>query len=430
MLDKIAVRKENSVSLRIVQHAVKLRVLILFLFISSLCFSQREANIWYFGTNAGLDFNSGAPVALLNGALDTFEGCATISDSNGNLLFYSDGSTVYNRDHQIMLNGTGLNGNVSSTHSAIIVPKPGDPNIYYIFTVPATGNPIGLQYSEVDMTLDGGLGAINSVKNVFLDRTSEKITAVRSSVANEYWVVSHRWIEDQGTVDPELTDEFIAFNVSSAGINPTPVVSAVGTPVGGDFRSAIGQIKISPDGTKLAVARYIGLSEFQLFDFNSATGEISNAITLARNFDINEGTSGQTGPYGIEFSPNSQRLYCGVFDGHLFQFDLSSGNAVDIIASQTQLSADTDFRGSLQVATDGKIYMAKAAVFMDVIDLPNEVGLLSNYTLDAVDLAGRNGGIGLPPFIQTFFQTSIQVQNVCFGDVTEFSINDSVDTAN
>jgi len=67
-------------------------------------YSQKEANIWYFGENAGLDFNSGVPVALLDGQLNTREGCATISDKNGNLLFYTDGITVWNRSHKIMQN--------------------------------------------------------------------------------------------------------------------------------------------------------------------------------------------------------------------------------------------------------------------------------------------------------------------------------------
>src|SRR5690606_7299225 len=100
-----------------------------------ICIAQNEANIWYFGENAGLDFNSGSPIALLDGQLNTLEGCSTISDSDGNLLFYSDGIKVWNKNHQIMLNGTGLHGHVSSTHSALIIPKPNNSNIYYIFTV-------------------------------------------------------------------------------------------------------------------------------------------------------------------------------------------------------------------------------------------------------------------------------------------------------
>jgi hypothetical protein len=80
--------------------------------LSTFGFSQGEANIWYFGQNAGLDFNGGSPVALTNGQLATDEGCATISDTNGQLLFYTDGITVYNKNHSIMANGTGLTGHL------------------------------------------------------------------------------------------------------------------------------------------------------------------------------------------------------------------------------------------------------------------------------------------------------------------------------
>src|SRR5687768_1932810 len=81
-------------------------------------FSQKEANIWFFGTNAGLDFNSGSPVAITGGMINTHEGCASVCDANGDLLFYSDGITVWNKNHQVMPNGSGLSGDYSSTQSA------------------------------------------------------------------------------------------------------------------------------------------------------------------------------------------------------------------------------------------------------------------------------------------------------------------------
>ena len=107
-------------------------LLLLFSLFSS--YGQKEAAIWYFGENAGLDFRSGVPVALEDGALSTLEGCATIFDTEGNLLFYTDGSTVWNRNHLVMPNGTQLLGNATSTQSAIIVPKPNDSDIFYVFT--------------------------------------------------------------------------------------------------------------------------------------------------------------------------------------------------------------------------------------------------------------------------------------------------------
>src|SRR5262245_26794541 len=100
-------------------------------------FSQGYANWWYFGSNAGVTFQSGSPVAASGGQINTVEGTAAFSDASGNRLFYTEGVTVWNRNHIPMPNGNGLMGNASSTQSAVIVQKPGSTNIYYIFTVDA-----------------------------------------------------------------------------------------------------------------------------------------------------------------------------------------------------------------------------------------------------------------------------------------------------
>ncbi|WP_422081215.1 hypothetical protein [Ulvibacterium sp.] len=66
-------------------------------------FGQGETSSWYFGNGAGILFNDDGTVSpLTTGMLETFEGCATISDSFGNLLFYMDRITVYDRTHSIM----------------------------------------------------------------------------------------------------------------------------------------------------------------------------------------------------------------------------------------------------------------------------------------------------------------------------------------
>src|ERR1043165_4820096 len=94
--------------------------------------AQNEAIKLYFGQNAGLDFSTAPPTVLTNGALVTAEGCATISDHFGNLLFYTDGSTVWNASHAVMANGSGLFGNSSTTQAALIVRQPGSQTIFHI----------------------------------------------------------------------------------------------------------------------------------------------------------------------------------------------------------------------------------------------------------------------------------------------------------
>jgi len=378
-------------------------------------FSQNETNIWYFGQNAGLDFNSGTPVPLLDGALDTTEGCATISNSSGNLLFYTDGTTVYNRNHAVMLNGTGLHGDISSTSSAIIVPKPNNADIYYIFTVDNNAGADGLQYSEVDMTLDGGLGGITVNKNILLfTPTTEKLTAIKGSITNEYWVVSHKW----------NSNEFIAYKVTDMGVNTTPITSAVGSIVSGNFtKSFIGQIKISPDGSKLAVARSKGSSEVQLFDFNATTGLVSNPLTVLDLPNTEE-------VYGVEFSPNSKVLYASVLGNGVYQYNLQTGSPTNIITSQLVLTTLPRPYGAMQLASDGKIYIAKAGKFyIDFITNPNILGTGCSYQYEGLYLGGRRSRLGLPPFIQSYLEIEdITFTDTCFGDATAFTLTNTVDS--
>jgi len=164
---------------------------IIFFLIASFCFAQKEGLNWYFGQEAGLRFHNGYPEPM-SGKLSTSEGCATISDEDGYLQFYTDGITVWNRQHLVMQNGTGLYGNSSSTQSGVIVPVPGDTNIYYIFTVSnldKKGKGVGFCYSKVDMRLDYGNGAITEKNVLLFSSTTERITSVKHQNDYGVWVI-------------------------------------------------------------------------------------------------------------------------------------------------------------------------------------------------------------------------------------------------
>ena len=127
--------------------------------VSYSCFGQKEHNIWYFGCEAGVSFNTQTPTALADGMICTNEGCSSICNSNGQLLFYTDGSTIYNRNHEVMQNGADLSGGWTSTQAALIVKQPEHNEKYYVFTTANEAQLPGLRYSGVDMSLDCGLGA-------------------------------------------------------------------------------------------------------------------------------------------------------------------------------------------------------------------------------------------------------------------------------
>lgn len=375
------------------------------LFILSMLVSQAqgEANIWYFGENAGLDFNSGSPVALTNGQLVTDEGCATISNSIGQLLFYTDGITVYNRNHVVMLNGNGLMGHPSSTQSATIVPKPGSSNLFYIFTTDNEHDPDGFRYSIVDMNLDGGNGAVTSDKNVLVYTPSiENLGVTKHGNGTDFWIITHGW----------NSNSFIAYQLTSTGFNLTPVVTNIGAIITGsatDFVAA-GTIKISPSGSKLA---FTSVSDIvQLFNFNNNTGILSNAITL-----ITE--PGEL--YGAAFSPDESLLYISNAFGKIYQFNL---NTSDIPNSKITIH-NGNVPGQIQVGPDNKIYIAfNNRTKLGVINNPNILGLGCNFVLDGIDLAGKKSKSGLPSFNQSFFFIpTMQFSNSCEGDNVSFSFS-------
>jgi len=284
-------------------------------------FSQGEYNIWYFGFNAGIDFNGGAPVALTNGALSTSEGSSSISDAAGNLLFYTDGISVWNRNHSVMPNGTGLHGNSSSIQAALIIKQPGTTDIYYVFTTTNNATAYGMKYSVVNMTLNGGLGDVTTKNIALVTPCGEKLAAVPHTNCTDIWILTHGY----------NNNTFYAYLLTSTGVNPA-ITSNVGASHNGGsagaFNSALGAMKASPDGTQLAVCdQYSGL--FEVFDFNAGTGVVSNTLSLSPIYRA----------FGTEFSPDGSKVYVSERQGsQLWQFDLSAGSTAAIQASKTLIS--------------------------------------------------------------------------------------------
>lgn len=367
-------------------------IFFLFSFFSSTSvYSQvgKEANNWFFGVNAGLDFNSGSPVAVTTGAMNISEGCSSISDQNGGLLFYTDGRNVWNRSHVVMGNGTGLsagNGG-SSTQGALIVPRPGSNTLYYIFTTDEQGGGAGLRYSVVDMSLNATMGDV-TVKNVLLySPTTEKLTAVKHCNGKDIWLISHE----------DLSNTFKNYLITSTGIQPV-VNSSVGTAltVGA---AEIGQMKVSPTGAKIALACYTSSNVLELFDFNNVNGTVSNPISIANN----------AWGYGVEFSPNGRLLYVtDVQNKRINQYDVCAGSSAAFAASKVQVGTSANSLLSLQLGPDRKIYAARWAnplvAWVGVINSPNTVGVGCGYVDNGVALSTGRSQQGLPGFVQSFFR--------------------------
>lgn len=396
----------------------KMRNLVIIIFVlcsSQLLNSQNEASNWFFGNRLGLEFNGiSKPTVRNDGALVTLEGCSSISDSAGNLLFYSDGSTVWDRNHRIMPHGTGLLGDESSTQSAIIAPHPTQSNIYYLFTVGSTQIPTGYHYYTIDMSLNGGFGdVIGSSVDLSGDDNgfewTEKITAVYGDTCNTVWVISL------------VRNKFYAYLINENGVNTTPVISEV-TFVAS--RLSRGYLKASPNGKKI-VAAHQGINGgdngLYLYDFDNSTGEVIETNTTL--FDRS------TQVYGIEFSSKTTKLYASTINNEqykLYQFDLNAANIKNsgIIIHQE----NSAFRGALQLGPDRKIYVTIPETYLigsnylDVINFPELDGALCDFEEDYIFFGNTNSVMqGLPPFIQSyFFENEINIVNP-FEDVTSIS---------
>ncbi len=273
-------------------------ILPLLLFTVTKSTAQGQADNWYFGNKAALNFSTCNPIVVTGSQINTIEGCATISDANGNLLFYTDGIRVWNKLNLIMQNGTGLFGAPSSTQSGVIVPLPGNDSIYYIFTVDVENGGKGLNYSIVNINLNGGLGSVITKNTNLLVSANEKLTAVRHNNQKDIWVITRQF----------ESDKYYAWLVNAAGISNTPVISVSPNYLGSPVNTSRGYLKPSTDGKKL-VAAFGEYYFLEISKFNDLTGAITDILKMNSKPATIKTSGTSISAYGIEFSPDNRLLY-------------------------------------------------------------------------------------------------------------------------
>ena len=412
------------------------------LLLSSLAASaQREANTWYFGEQVGFDFSAGVPKPLLNSRMTTYYASATISDKQtGQVLFYSNGEQVWNRQHRVMPNGDSLAGLRYTAQGALIVPVPGDAQRYYLFTLSPrlrsgllafrNGIAYRLYYSLVDMRLQDGQGDVVATdKNTPLaGHLMQKLTAVRQANGRDYWVLVHEW----------GSDTFLIYGVTAQGVAP-PVRQRIGPSqplqladtayVG----STEGQLRASPDGRYLAETTTTNQGDAlsnkaepcNLFAFDAATGLLSYYTNLGLLFDAS----------GLCFSPDNSKLYVSNASrtpdrqnyNIISQYDLLAGDSAAVAASGQSivvgnpLTNVSDRKYSISTAfhfqngLDGRIYGASGYAAPGeppenqhqtffIIGRPNSRGFACALRYQYFAAFGsRQADGGLPNFMQHYF---------------------------
>ncbi|MBK8486831.1 MAG: T9SS type A sorting domain-containing protein [Chitinophagales bacterium] len=388
----------------------------IFIFIAcAICacngFSQYDAN-WTFGDGLGWHFTEDT-IVFFDSSIWGYEAMATISDSSGNLLFYTNGQNVWNKEQELMPNGTGLEiGQIgsdsafgsSTTQGVLIIPKPNSSNIYYIFYIknPPFGD--GLGYSIIDLSLDDGKGDIIE-KNINLNELdlTEKMQAVKHANGRDWWLVNIKYAP---VFDGDSSYKFIKYLITPTEIEG-PFIQEYGPLF--DFTiglAGVGQMKFNHQGNILANPRGIHVD---LFDFDRCTGDFDNIYTIENVYEH--------GTYGCEFSSDGSKLYIttGIFSGsgdtELVQFCLDCKD--EVIDSTRVIIYKENFGNykltQIQSGADDKMYVAMSYhlstsgyVFgypnmnLSVINSPNNLGLSCDFDTLSLGLNGKGVVFGLP----------------------------------
>ncbi|NQW43589.1 MAG: gliding motility-associated C-terminal domain-containing protein [Bacteroidetes bacterium] len=391
-------------------------ILILYFLFGCTLYAQKENNVWYFGRYFGLDFNTAEPTIIKNSAMSSWEASSCISDSLGNILIYSNGETVWNKKHQIMVNGTGLNGHQSSLQGALILKKPESQNLYYLFTSDERFTFInrGIQYSILDISKNGGNGAVVSKNIKISNYSNEQLCATKHANGKDYWIA----------IKQQKTDSVYIYLLSKNGISPILKRYKISKEkLSGSY------MKFSPNGKYLFIPNNdIGLA----IDYNSYLFSFDNL-----NGDLKFKSKIKITSLSCEFSPNNEFLYLGSHT--LYQIKLSNipdTFTLSNVSNSIAIPFNRSCVKSMQLAVNGKIYIQYCDFndsILDVINYPNSEFTRLGFENDKIVYENNKsvylfgyyyfaGNVGLPNIVLDKFKPFIYSVNNCLGDSSAFSI--------
>ena len=368
---------------------------------------DQRANIWYFGNGAGIDFNPlpDNPAIPIDGPLNTPEGTSVISDRNGQVIFSTDGFSIFDKTGTDITPPGGLGGSNGASQSALIIPVPGDETLYYIFTtqeIYGTGT-YELRYSLFDLKMNGGVGGLAEYNQLLFGPSTERITG------DANWLIAHEY----------GNNSFRAYRITATGIS-NPVVSSIGSDhMTTSAANGQGYMKLGALNRLVVALSTPGVSNVvEIFDFIDSTGMVTNFRTA----DL-ETSSGQV--YGVEVSPGGNKLFATLLDARpqMFEFAFDSlGNPY--LKQSVDATAQL---GAIQIGPDGQIYVARdGSGTVGMFQASEDTTTLSSINaLQDFDLAGNTSTLGLPNFIQTISNPTttpnFSFTGLCLGDSTFFN---------
>ncbi|MBL0310526.1 MAG: T9SS type A sorting domain-containing protein [Bacteroidetes bacterium] len=346
-----------------------------------------------------------------------FIGTANICNKQGEFLFFTNGIYVRDRYGNMMPNGDSLcyseqwytafnnvyqtiypNG-LPSAQSVMILPKPGNDNLYYIFHYLTTDTsyllknmvqtaPLVLYYSLVGMNENFGLGAViekNVRLPIYQPMCSSRMTAVKHGNGRDWWLVRHG----------DRDNTYIKFLITPNEIDG-PYFQKIGPSYNRDNLAIdyYGASVFSLAGDKMASSNFWG--PIVVLDFDRCNGEFSNPITINNMLE-------DTTWYGAAYttlSPNGRFLYANNVYG-LNQYDLWSSNINDSVRLYTRDSTDPYWLSAMQLAPNGKIYIAKwngGSYALHVINKPDEYGWACDFEFNGQQCITANT-VNLPNMV-------------------------------
>jgi hypothetical protein len=334
-----------------------------------------------------------------------FQTNASICDTAGNLLFYTNGIYIANALGEPMENGEGLNpGALAETwqdygyileQGAIILPLPENDSIFYLLhldNVEPTGTFVfhskHFYRTVVNMNRQNGLGEVVEKNQIILNDFMDlgKLTTTKHANGRDWWLLLRKY----------NSNKYYSLLLTPEGVINTGI-QEIGQATPSD---AIGQAVFSPDGTKYATIHLTGTGGdpiyVNIYDFDRCSGLLDNPVQFIYADTAWGG--------GIAISPNNRFLYVSSFK-YLYQYDLWAAN---IESSRITVATWDGFEESgffattfylAQLAPDGKIYINSnnGVSYLHVINNPDSLGLACDVCQHCIDLPTINA-VSLPNF--------------------------------
>ncbi len=360
-----------------------------------------QTNLIYSGTV--VDFNTTPPDIYYEFRSMFFsQANASMCDTAGNLLFYTNGIYVANALNEPMENGMGLSPGTHSqqnqnygyilTQGAMILPTPESGGLYHLFHMDRELNSQqtstesrNFYFTLIDMDMNNYLGGVVLKNQKIIEGLFDigRITASKHANGRDWWLLTRKYD----------TNEYyrILFDIEGLVVQG---VQAVGSPIPSN---TIGQSVFSPGGTKYACVHVYGLANpiyISIYDFDRCNGTLSNPI----QFTYTDTASCA----GVAISPNNRFLYVSSYR-YVYQYDL---HAEDIEASRIIVAVWDGFGNPfsttfylMQLAPDGKIYINSnnGVRYLHVINQPDSLGLACDVCQHCVELPSINA-LSLPNF--------------------------------